>query len=213
MIGQLYQIFMRVLNICFKILVDFKTDLLFNVRWQFFKFVFQVSRTSNARNALTKRNKSLIRHMNCIHKFPSLRMSKCDDCSSSFKLKSHLTNHVNKNHIDQFQCGEWSMAFNCRHEYIEHVRDHNADNFLDESDTVGPYKIIKTKKLVKPVNRFQCRQCSKKFYDYSNFKRHYNIHMNYKPYKCNVCRKRFVQKDDLKKRVLRAHKSLAWTRT
>ena len=64
---------------------------------------------------------------------------------------------------------------------------------------------VKRQTSVIPVPRFNCGDCGMSFQFKSHLEIHHRIHTGIKPYVCEVCQKRFAQKNNLKTHFLSVH--------
>jgi KRAB domain-containing zinc finger protein len=53
---------------------------------------------------------------------------------------------------------------------------------------------------------YSCKQCLKKFTQYSNLTKHEAVHSNEKPYSCSCCHKYYTRKSDLQKHEKKCEK-------
>ena len=60
-----------------------------------------------------------------------------------------------------------------------------------------------------PVHKFSCGDCGMTFKFRSHLEIHHRIHTGIKPYVCEVCNKRFTQKNNLKTHFLTVHFPMA----
>lgn len=96
----------------------------------------------------------------------------CKSCFKGFKSKFHLTQHMlTHSHVKTVQCEHCSYKARFKKELMDHM------------------KAIHTELLPKNIfdKLLECKICGKKFASPSKLKRHQNIHIGLKPFKCDKC--------------------------
>lgn len=105
----------------------------------------------------------------------------CLLCSSQFRTKGALKNHIESRHSDRerkFTCETCGNSFYRKNDIIIHMRVHTNEK---------PYV---------------CSYCSQGFRQIATLIRHRRIHTGEKPYACSICDKKFSDKHLVKKHLL-----------
>jgi uncharacterized Zn-finger protein len=96
----------------------------------------------------------------------------CKLCKKGFKSKFHLTQHVlTHSNVRNIECEHCCYRARFKKDMMDHM------------------KAIHTELLPKHIfdKLLECKVCGKRFQSASKLKRHQNIHIGFKPFKCNKC--------------------------
>lgn len=135
-------------------------------------------------------------------KIPSTSFS-CDRCGRSFKLKSHIRNHMNVVHlkIKRFHCHICGFKMYSKTHYTTHLRTHsNVKEFTCPQcgKAFARKSTLDTHVKTHTGQRdYVCKFCSKSYTAHTDLKKHLSQHTNRKPYHCNLCDDGFVLKRQL----------------
>ena len=105
------------------------------------------------------------------------RPFKCLQCTSSFKGRDNLTNHIRMVHQKEkrFHCEHCSKGFFHKGGLIIHLRVHTGER------------------------PFQCTICGKAFSANAALTNHKRTHTGEKPYECSKCHKAFTRSDNMRR--------------
>jgi len=113
----------------------------------------------------------------------------CNSCEAKFQLEKNLKKHFISVHLKNHQCHFCDEIF-------------ESDVFLNKHLKKGHgEKKLKWKNMT-PKKSQECKYCGEKFFNERIFKKHFN---SCEGLKCQVCDKRFLQKDHLNEHIKGAH--------
>jgi len=137
---------------------------------------------------------SLARHKSTYH---SNHQFKCPDsnCTASFKVKHHLTDHVASLHPSQsFTCSHCGVESKTRKRLLAHIRNKHPNEY---SKTAGKER---ANQAGLPNRPHHCSKCSASFTSSANLSRHLATVHGPKTIPCLYCKMRFSHQ-----RYLKAH--------
>lgn len=103
----------------------------------------------------------------------------CEQCGKSFSSTSAMKKHRNL-HSGLYTCGLCDKSFSCQTSLDTHMDNHEG----------------------RKVSSAKCNVCDKNFYDISSLNKHVkSVHMDYKPFPCPHCDRRFSEKKTLAEHV------------
>lgn len=85
--------------------------------------------------------------------------------------------------------------------------------FIGSSSNLPLYTSVKKQSSVSSYTEFSCFWCNYTSCVITNIKRHVRLHTGERPFKCEVCDKRFNEKASLKTHQLLVHGNKAWQKT
>ena len=127
-------------------------------------------------------SKNLKTHTKQVH-FSQKKRFQCNICSIEYSRNEHLKKHINRDHKGvRYSCP------NCEH----------------KATTKGGLKVHINSKH--EGTRYPCKHCGHKAYCKSSLIKHKNaIHLNLRPYMCNLCEFKASTKSNLKSHEKRSH--------
>ena len=114
------------------------------------------------------------------------RPFKCSQCTASFKQKIHLQQHKHTHSgIKKYKCNQCSKCFRQQSGLIIHKKTHES------------YENRK--------HKCKYNGCNKRFIQKNDLKKHYLVHQNKKPFKCDICGNGYRNTTQLKKHMTNKH--------
>ena len=162
---------------------------------------------------------NLNQHMRDKHdnKRKEKEMIPCPKCDKEIKA-NYLKMHIEITHNDaKFTCDQCGKSFKNKHQMRLHVKMHSSDHtesfkceICDES--IPQYgslrRHIYRKHGGRKFNPVTCEECGKQLGDKSKLTKHKDsVHLNKKPFKCDICQLNMSRIDNLKQHKLKVHKS------
>lgn len=147
-------------------------------------------------------------HKICMHSDPKNWKYICKFCDKRFPINSSLVTHQ-KRHIGvkKFTCHICDKKFFDKSEVSKHLKSHSSERFFkcnlcegkEYKNNYGLKKHLKiihdigTITIVKPEKKFSCPVCPRVFAFNNKLQKHLCTHTGDKPFKCQFCKKGFVE--------------------
>ena len=132
------------------------------------------------------------------------RPFKCLQCTSSFKQRGNLSNHIRMVHQKEkrFQCTICSKAFSAKGALTVHQRSHTGEQPFQCTVCNKTFTQRAHLKIHEVIHRderpFQCSQCDSAFKQIANLTTHVrSVHQKEKRFRCDHCSKGFFHKGGL----------------
>ncbi|XP_050306127.1 zinc finger protein 771-like [Anthonomus grandis grandis] len=144
----------------------------------------------------------------------------CDLCDKKFPLQSNLRKHLKRHAgIKEFACHICGKLFVNKAELIPHLNTHSNQRLFkcslcDHKDYKNREGLRRHMKVVhdqgnwkapKLEKKYCCAMCPKVFAFSNKLQRHIFTHTGEKPYSCDYCQKRFIDKYTLKVHLKKDH--------
>ena len=140
----------------------------------------------------------------------------CPQCDKSLKA-NYVKMHIQITHNSaKYTCDQCGKSFKNQHQMRLHEKIHSndkADSFKCEvcDELIPPYSSLRRHMYRKhggrKFNPVTCDECGKQLSDKSKLDKHKDsIHLNKKPYQCQICKLSVSRIDNLKQHKLRVHK-------
>ena len=127
----------------------------------------------------------------------------CELCGKRFIQKNNLTDHIKKHKGEyKYKCGICNKGFIRRSVLKTHMLSHNSESLMCQHCGKQFKNLANLSVHIKICSgdlKFDCIKCDKKFPIKSLLKKHISIRHNSEfHFVCNICKKGFAKKSDLK---------------
>ncbi|KAL1502765.1 hypothetical protein ABEB36_007863 [Hypothenemus hampei] len=155
-----------------------------------------------------KTHSNLRTHRLQMHLDPSEWKFHCNMCEKKFPIRGNLMKHLKRHAgIKEFDCHICQKKFINKAELTLHLNTHTNQRLFKCSVCEKDYKnregLRRHMKVVhdqgnwkapKTVKKYLCPMCPKIFASVNRLQRHIFTHTGEKPFKCDYCQKRFIDK-------------------
>ncbi|XP_037903632.1 zinc finger protein 429-like isoform X2 [Hermetia illucens] len=147
----------------------------------------------------------LNQHAESLHPVQNIngqQVFKCNPCAQAFNEKSALIAHLEMHEMEKpFKCDQCAQTFRFKHNLNCHIR------FKHCTDCKGMKNNDCKRCLVKQNEKqgYECDICHKVLSNKSSMPRHRKMHMEGKPYKCELCSQSFNYKQILNLHIRERH--------
>ena len=138
----------------------------------------------------------------------NIRPFKCSTCSRTFTSQKNFHRHF-KTHTGEperkYACAQCPKCFKTGRSLENHNRMHNNDRACKCPDCPKTYKYdaqLRIHRRLHTGQRFYCEVCKKPFIDKADLKKHVVIHSDARPFRCDTCGSSFKRKGNLNSHLL-----------
>lgn len=123
----------------------------------------------------------------------------CNVCGKQFACRTGLKYHMNLHlKIKPYECGLCHSRFADKRNLVKHIKTIDHSNYTPRA---AKSKVIKATESVAEIDGKKiagtCKVCDKVFLCRTGLKYHMNLHLNVKPYVCEICNASYSDKRNL----------------